>query len=117
MTGTPMHYILVGRTPIAVDMLTWAKWFGDIAKRRVASDKVDDVRVSTIFLGLDHNWSGKGDPILFETMIFDGPLDGESWRYATYKQAEEGHAKAVAAASAARDRIKALAELAGARTE
>src|SRR5215471_17514474 len=27
-------------------------------------------RVSTVFLGLDHNYSGVGPPIVFETMIF-----------------------------------------------
>jgi hypothetical protein len=47
--------------------------------------------VSTVFLMLDHNWSGRGDPILFETMIFGGPLDGQQARYSTWAEASEGH--------------------------
>jgi hypothetical protein len=51
-------YILVGRTPMAVDTDTWAKWFQDRNNLRVAFDQIDaKCVVSTIFLGLDHNWS------------------------------------------------------------
>lgn len=54
--------------------------------------------VSTVFLGLDHNFTGRGPPILFETMIF--PLDSrqESYcmRYVTWQEAEEGHQRAMA---------------------
>lgn len=68
--------------------------------------------MSTVFLGLDHNFSG-GEPILFETMIFGGPLDGEQRRYHTYDQAERGHTEAVAAARIARAKVKSLADSAG----
>jgi hypothetical protein len=47
-------------------------------------------RVSTIWLGLDHN-HGRGRPIIFETMVFGGPLDQEMLRYYTEEQAREGH--------------------------
>lgn len=62
---------------------------------RVGNDMVGDVRVSTVWLGLDH--SIDGPPIIFETMVFGGPLDGERWRYATEAEALEGHAAAVRA--------------------
>lgn len=62
--------------------------------RRVGEDDVDGQRVSTVFLALDHNWSG-GEPLLFETMIFGGPYDGYMERYSTYEQAKAGHERIV----------------------
>lgn len=47
--------------------------------------------VSTVFLGIDHNHFGDGPPVLFETMIFGGPLDELQWRYHTLEQAQVGH--------------------------
>lgn len=130
----PSYYILVGRVPFAVDLETWGRWFETTSNRIVATTVVDDtptektkgfpgrerkyigpkVRVSTIFLGLDHNYSG-GEPILFETMIFGGPLDGEQWRYHTYDEAERGHANAVKDAKIAQAKVKAIADMAGAK--
>jgi hypothetical protein len=63
--------------------------FGDI--KRVANDEVDDQRVSTVFLHFDHGWLDEADPVLFETMIFGGPYDGDMWRYSTWEQAKDGH--------------------------
>lgn len=55
----------------------------------------DEVRVSTVFLGLDHAYGG-GKPILWETMIFGGENDqAYQERYASYEQAIEGHQKAI----------------------
>jgi hypothetical protein len=112
--GFPDYYILVDRVPFAVDVLTWGKWFGNFDNRRVAKDHIGKVRVSTVFLGLDHNFFG-GDPLLFETMIFGGALNGEMWRYATYSDAERGHAEAVAKARIAAAKIKSIADNAGAK--
>lgn len=46
--------------------------------------------VSTVFLGLDHRF-GQGEPLVFETMVFGGPLDQEQERYSTWDEAEAGH--------------------------
>jgi hypothetical protein len=54
-----------------------------------------DVRISTVFLAIDHNYSDTGPPLLFETMIFGGTFDQTCWRYATWQEAVEGHKKAV----------------------
>jgi hypothetical protein len=54
--------------------------------------RVEKIMVSTVFLGLDHSYSEEGPPILFETMVFNGPLHDEMERYATYDEAEAGHA-------------------------
>jgi hypothetical protein len=86
-----------------VDTETWSKWF-EKAERHVGNDFLDnDVHVSTVFLGLDQNFSDEGPPLLFETMIFGGPNDQYQDRYATKEEALEGHAKAVKLASKKRD--------------
>jgi hypothetical protein len=76
--------------------MQWARAFED-DMRRVAFDENGDIRVSTVFLGLDHNLYGDR-PELFETMIFGGPHDEEQWRYATWDEAEAGHKAACAIA-------------------
>lgn len=48
------------------------------------------ILVSTVFLGLDHRY-GDGPPLLFESMIFGGPLSGEQRRYSTKAEALAGH--------------------------
>lgn len=77
------------------DSLEWARSFENREARRVASDKMGDVTVSTVFLGLDHSY-GEGPPLLFETMIFGGEHSDDQWRYSTWEEAEQGHRAAVA---------------------
>lgn len=98
MTG---NYILddAGNPVAEPDMLKWARWFGEHTNdRQVARTKLpDDVTVSTVFLGLDHSFE-PGKVLLFETMIFNGPLDETQCRYETREQALAGHEYYVAAA-------------------
>lgn len=84
------YYTLKDRKPVVCTMIQWAEEIGDGA-RIVARNGLGKVRVSTVFLGMDHNHSGTGAPILFETMIFGGPLDQEMWRYSTWDEAVAGH--------------------------
>jgi len=54
--------------------------------------------VSTVWLGLDHNFMPGGPPIIFETMIFadDGSFeDLYCVRYSTREQALAGHRRAI----------------------
>lgn len=71
----------------------------ETAERRVARTEIGPLTVSTVFLGLDHG-SGKGPPVLFETMIFDGGEDGYQTRCSTWAEAEIQHAAAVEVAKA-----------------
>lgn len=88
-------YILKGHTPVVEpDVLTWAKWLGT-ANRTVALTGKNGVTISTVFLGLDHNFLSDGAPILFETVVFGGEHDQEQERYATWDGAEIGHQKMV----------------------
>jgi hypothetical protein len=45
-----------------------------------------NVIVSTVFLSINHQWRD-GPPILFQTMVFGGKLDGLQYRCSTWKQA------------------------------
>ena len=84
-------YKLVGQKPVPVEnLMEWAAGFGQ-DNNRIANDDVGSVHVSTVFLGLDHNYLREGPPVLFETMVFGGKHDGDMRRYATYEDAERGH--------------------------
>lgn len=89
------HYILEGHETKPASLMEWAMWLeANNLKRHVKDERVGDVRVSTVFLGLDHRW-GDGPPQLFETMVFGGPLDQEQDHYSTWDEAEKGHAATV----------------------
>lgn len=89
-------YILKDCVPVPCDDRSeWGKW-SDTADRRVEQTEIDGVFISTVFLGIDHNFIGRGPPILFETMVFGGALDEEQRRYATWDEAVAGHAAMVA---------------------
>lgn len=77
------------------DVLKWGRWFEDSEARRVAETVIGDVRVSTVCLGLNHNFMG-GPPLWFETMIFGGKHDEYQERYSTLDEARRGHDRTVA---------------------
>ncbi len=54
----------------------------------------DELRVSTVWLGLDHSWGG-GSPLFWETMIFGGVEHGELWRYSSRAEAFDHHEEVV----------------------
>ena len=85
------------------DLLDWATWF-ETANRTVKRSQLETgVTVSTVFLGLDHSFGMTGHPILFETMVFGGPLDQEQARYSTWEEAEKGHAEMLERVSGAKE--------------
>jgi len=73
-------------------MEQWCDSFSEKRDKRVAFDKLDGADVSTVWLGLNHQY-GDGPPLIFETMVFGGPLDQECKRYSTEEQALAGHAE------------------------
>jgi hypothetical protein len=54
-----------------------------------------EIFISTVFLGLDHRYSGTGPPIVFETMVFGGPNDGYQERCCTWREAKAMHRRVV----------------------
>jgi len=83
------YYRLEGKKAMRCGLLDWARNF-DADGRRVAFDDIEGSKVSTVFLGLDHGW-GNGPPLIFETLVLDGPLADEMDRYSTWDEAEAGH--------------------------
>lgn len=81
------------RDGLPLDLMVWARKFEDWEYKRVAFDEADGVEVSTVWLGLDHNW-GDGRPLIFETMVFGGPHNEEQWQYSTEAEALAGHERA-----------------------
>jgi hypothetical protein len=83
----------------------------DLAKWGIAFEQSDNIirrsyfplgTISTVFLGVDHAWSG-GPPLLFETMIFPviddegnvSMIDEYQDRCSTYEEAMAMHYRAV----------------------
>jgi hypothetical protein len=90
------RYILDGKIPVPCeDLLQWGAWM-ETGDRVLKQEQVGQFWVSTVFLGLDHQY-GAGPPRLFETMVFDAGRDGiYQSRYSTWELALEGHERAVA---------------------
>jgi|694.fasta_scaffold04759_30 hypothetical protein len=66
------------------------------ADRKIDRTEIsEDCTVSTVFLGLDHGITlldaDLRAPVLFETMIFGGDHDGQTYRYSTFGEAKRGH--------------------------
>lgn len=85
------------------NVIDWALWYGRASvsgERHIALDEIAGIRVSTIFLGIDHGFSffnEEAKPVLFETMVFAGDWSEEEMRrYCTYEEAEAGHKEIVA---------------------
>lgn len=64
-------YILIDKTPVhEPNLLKWARWFETSDRYVDATLFEGGWRLSTVFLGLDHNYASNGPPLLFETMTF-----------------------------------------------
>lgn len=79
----------------------WEQLKSDIGYFVVAKDTLRDVDgvevgVSTVWLGINHNFTGVGPPLIFETMIFGGRHDLVLWRYPTEVAALAGHDQVMA---------------------
>ena len=94
----PRYYILEGHTPMPAPLGTWGRWFETADRVVVKTIPVDGITISTVFLGLNHQFMSGGPPLLFETMVFweGGDLDKAQDRYTTWEDAEVGHATMVA---------------------
>lgn len=81
------------------DLMAWGTWM-QTGDRTIKKTKIGDIKVSTVFLGLDHNYLGQGPPLLYETMCFraDGQVverDDCFARYSTRAEALAGHEQIV----------------------
>lgn len=78
-----------------ITMEQWSELVGNLEYKRVAYTTMGEVVVSTVWLGMNHNFDDVGPPLIFETMIFGGDLADEQWRWATEAEALDGHEKVV----------------------
>lgn len=102
----PMHYDRDGQP---ISLRTWADLHADPEYRVVEETWIGKIRISTVWLGINHDYLG-GPPLIYETMVFDwhNPTtipgfgdrefapDLEMVRYTTLAQAETGHEQMVA---------------------
>jgi len=99
-----------------LELLEWGMKMEDVDYKRVALDIFENrfghqTRVSTVWLGSNHNFDESGPPLIFESMAFDDDNKHETMgcefsedidmeRYTTLEQAQEGHRAMVAKWSA-----------------
>jgi len=87
-------YILENGHPVIChDLLKWAKWMEDNFGESFQSmyQPHSDQRVSGTFLGIDHNFTKEGEPILYEVRVDGGDNDGYTMRSSTRRQAESDY--------------------------
>jgi hypothetical protein len=88
------------RDPVpCADVHEWARHFADLKHRCVDAIETRHAWISTVFLGLDYSFDGP--PLLFETLVQGGALDGHRSRCSTWAEAEAMHASIVAMVNAA----------------
>lgn len=77
-----------------ITLLKFGELFEDVNYRIIQQTIVDHYTVSTIWLGVNHNWTD-GPPIIFETMVFSSVEDdvNDQWKemYTTLQNAKDGH--------------------------
>lgn len=79
-------------------LLESMRWQKKQKSFHVADTTIKNIRVSTVFLGIDTALltpKAKNAPAVFETMVFKENNENETYRYATWEDAEKGHHKIV----------------------
>lgn len=90
------HFILdENKNVIPASLLEWGEFFENTREERIVNrTEINGLRVSTVFLGLDHSFDGSLH--IFETMVFKKKSEvGYCERYSTWQEAEEGHKRAI----------------------
>ncbi len=93
-----MYHNYYNKEGKGISMEEWARLFEDFEYKTISRITLSNgKRVSTIWLGLNHNFRD-GTPLIFETMVFPkNEGEGELYceRYTTLKEAEDGHKRIV----------------------
>lgn len=88
------HYILENGEVKQTTLYEWAKFFENFDLRKIAKtdiiSELGHIWVSTVFLGIDHNFSNEGPPLLFETMVF-GLEEEFCYRTSSLEDAQDMH--------------------------
>ena len=101
----PDHSVELVEIRNEADLLRWCEevWGDDDARRVAYTIVAPGVTVSTIFLGIDHSFSSRGPPVLFETMVFTDYGGEEQLRWSTFDEALAGHQQLVEKLTKQRD--------------
>lgn len=98
-----MYYKLIDKQPVLIRsespnaVQEFSRWLEQSDKERLIDlTYVGRFIVSTVFLGIDHNFMNTRDPVLFETMVFDRDEGGDIARCCTYEEAQQQHKDMVA---------------------
>ena len=94
-----VHFKLVNKEPVRCDHDEWLEWIS-IEKCRVKVTSKTGITVSAIFLGVSTDPGDDGRHYIFETLVRGGKYDLYTDRYATWKEAEDGHDQVVKMVSA-----------------
>jgi hypothetical protein len=95
LEDVPLWFILDAEgDPQAVDLPTYLAWMAQHyeAHRVVLQTHTARGRISTVFLGVNHDPSGDR-PVVWETRVISGAFDGWTSRYASRLDAIRGHAR------------------------
>lgn len=110
----PVLYMLLPdntTTPLDERVHDPAEWeeilMGD--RKFVNRTTIECVDISTVFLGIDHQWMPEQPPLLFETRIFGlDCAEGYTRRCSTWDEAEQQHNDAVALVQQELERYRML---------
>lgn len=87
-----MRYFDIAGLPMSIEY--WAIMMEDIEYRTVGRWEDGELLISTVWLGLDLSF-GRGDPLIFETMVFGAKDEIVQRRYHTFEEARRGHIETV----------------------
>lgn len=88
----------------AISFREYSRLCTDMDYKRVAlTEDTDGVMVSTVWLGLNHQWDNRRPPLIFETLVFRADIgdvgnigtsdENYEYRYSTEAEARAGHAE------------------------
>ena len=87
-------YILENMKIKPVGVLDWAKWY-EKNKQTIETTTIGDIQITTEFVGIDDSVFEIDSPLLFETVILGGDMNGWVCQYSTLAEAKSGHFDAV----------------------
>jgi hypothetical protein len=87
------YYKLEGHTPVVAEsFIDWCLWMVS-ADTRVMVNEIREVMVSTRFIGINLDPQQSGEPMIFETLVMGGVLNGKRNHWSTWDMAVQGHLK------------------------
>ncbi len=80
-----------------IDLITYGLLHRDQEYVIIRKTIYINAKVSTVWLGINHNFDPNGTPLIFESMIFGGEHTEYQDRYETEEQAIAGHQRIITA--------------------